>query len=321
MSAWRWGRAPEACSRRRRIVGDWWPFAVTLLAQAALSLRLIRANTAFNDEALYLWAGHLEWAHWLHGTGIPPFPTYFSGAPVIYPPLGALADSMGGLTGARILSLCFMLGASTLLWATTRRLYGQRAAFFATGLWVALGPTQRLGAFATYDAMALFLVALSAWCATGGRGRREATRWMLAGACALVLANATKYATALFDPVVVGLALLTGYPPGGKVAKRRAAYLLAVTIAAIVALIEIGRGWYLAGIDQTTLVRQGDGTSVLMVLRSAWNWTAVVIVLSMLAVAASIKTKNRLPGGCWNFLPARRFSCRSSRHAFTPTRR
>ena len=67
----------------------------------------------------YLWAGHLEWAHWLHGTPLPPFPAYFSGAPVIYPPLGALADSVGGLAGARILSLVFMLGATALLWATT----------------------------------------------------------------------------------------------------------------------------------------------------------------------------------------------------------
>ena len=294
--AWR-PDGPGGAGRRRRLAGNWWSLAVILLAQAALSLRLVRANTAFNDEGLYLWAGHLEWAHWLHGIQIPAFPTYFSGAPVIYPPLAALADSADGLTGARILSLCFMLGASTLLWATTRRLYGQRAAFFAAGLWVALGPTQRLGAFATYDAMALFLVALSAWCATGGRGRREATRWMFAAACALVLANATKYATALFDPVVISLALLTGYPPGGKVAQRRAAYLLAVTIAAGTALVELARGSYLAGIDQTTVTRQGDGTPFLVVLRSAWDWTAVVLVLSMLAVAISLKTER--PAARW----------------------
>ncbi len=32
------------------------------------------SNTAFPDEALYLWAGHLEWSHWLYGTAIPAFP-------------------------------------------------------------------------------------------------------------------------------------------------------------------------------------------------------------------------------------------------------
>src|SRR5580692_11242542 len=70
---------------------------VVLAVQAALSVRLVRADTAFDDEATSLWAGHLEWAHWLHGTSIPQFPKYFSGAPVIYPPLGAVADSLGGL--------------------------------------------------------------------------------------------------------------------------------------------------------------------------------------------------------------------------------
>ena len=95
-----------------------WALLAVLIVQAALSLRLVRADTAFEDEATYLWAGHLEWAHVLHGTPLPQFPAYFSGAPVLYPPIGALADSVGGLTGARILSLIFMLGATVALRGT-----------------------------------------------------------------------------------------------------------------------------------------------------------------------------------------------------------
>src|SRR5947209_7614268 len=72
-----------------------WPLLVVLAIQAALTLRLVWADTAFQDEALYLWAGHLEWAHVLHGTPLPQFPSFFSGSPVIYPPLAALADSAG----------------------------------------------------------------------------------------------------------------------------------------------------------------------------------------------------------------------------------
>ena len=136
------------------------PLLVVLAVQAGLSLRLVWSNTAFQDEALYLRAGHLEWARWLHQTPIPHFPAYFSGAPVIYPPLGALADSLGGLTAARILSMCFMLGVTSLLWATTVRLYGQRAAVLAAALFATLAGTQFLGALATFDAMALFLLAL-----------------------------------------------------------------------------------------------------------------------------------------------------------------
>src|SRR3984957_5189348 len=145
-----------------RVPGNW-PLVAILAVQLLLSLRLVRADTAFQDEALYLWAGHLEWAHVLHGTPLPQFPAYFSGAPVIYPPLGALADSIGGLAAARVLSLVFMLGATVLLWSTADRLYGRRAAFFAAALFAVVGPALHLGAFATYDAMSLFLVALAAW--------------------------------------------------------------------------------------------------------------------------------------------------------------
>ncbi len=45
----------------------------------------------------------------------------------------------------------------------TARLYGRRAALLATGLFATLAGTQFLGAFATFDAMALFLLALAAW--------------------------------------------------------------------------------------------------------------------------------------------------------------
>ena len=73
---------------RRRGVPGAWPLLVVLAVQAGLSLRLLRADTASQSEALYLHAGHLEWAHWLHGVPIPPFPAYLSGAPVLYPPIG-----------------------------------------------------------------------------------------------------------------------------------------------------------------------------------------------------------------------------------------
>ena len=52
---------------------------------------------------------------------------FFSGSPVIYPPLGALADSIGGLAGARILSLPLCSAATVLLYLTASRLIGRRA--------------------------------------------------------------------------------------------------------------------------------------------------------------------------------------------------
>src|SRR5215813_11376923 len=119
----------------RALASQRWPLVVVLATQAALSARLVPSNTAFQDEGLYLWSGHLELAHLLHHAQIPDFPSYFSGAPVIYPVIAALADEVGGLTGARLLSLAFILVTTVLLHGMTRRFFSSRAAgFFAAVL-------------------------------------------------------------------------------------------------------------------------------------------------------------------------------------------
>src|SRR6202046_877417 len=188
---------------------------------------MVRGSTAFGDEALYLSAGHLEWSHWLHGTQIPQYQTYFSGAPVIYPPIGAIADSLGGLAAARLLSLVFMLGVTAFVWGTaTRLLDDERAAVFAAATFAVLAPTLHLGSFATYDAAALLLGGAAAWCAAGVRSGGRAARWVVAAGILLALANATKYATALYDPTVVGVAFLSSWPEiGWRRALQRAGLL------------------------------------------------------------------------------------------------
>jgi hypothetical protein len=268
-----------------------WPLLAVLAVQAVLSLRLVRADTAFQDEAAYLWAGHLEWANVLHGVPIPQFPTYFSGAPVIYPPLGALADSLGGLTAARILSLVFMLGATTMLWATAGRLFGRRAASFAAALFAVLGPTLHLGAFATYDAMALFLLALAAWLVARAGDREDATIWMLAAGVTLALANATSYPSALFDPVVLLLAVVTAFPrPGGRLAAIRPLTLLAVLAVLIAPALLIGGSRYLHGITQTTVLRAAGTGSPLSVLAESVAWTGLIVLVAACGAAISWAT-------------------------------
>lgn len=274
-------------SRGRRLVGAW-PLLVVLAVQAALSLRLVRADTASQDEALYLHAGHLEWAHWLHGVPIPPFATYFSGAPVIYPPVGAVADSLGGLAGARILSLVFMLAATALLWGVTGRLFGRQAAFFAAALFALLGTTLHLGAFATYDAMAVFLVALAAWCVVRADGRGPATGWMVAAAVALALANAASYSSALFDLVVALLALLTApRASGGLLAARRVATLLIVTAALLAAGLLVGGDNYRDGVRLTILTAVPGSASPASVLANSFYWAGLLLVLALCGVVFS----------------------------------
>ena len=265
-----------------------WPLLPVLIVQTLLTLRLVGADTAHQDEGLYLWAGHLQWANWLHGTPIPPFAYYFSGAPVIYPPLGALADHAGGLAGARILSLVFMLGATTLLWSAARHRYGRRAAFFSAALFAVLGPTLHLGAFATYKAMSLFLVALAAWLVLRAGDRGVLPGRMIAAGAALALATAAAYSTVLFDVLVVVLAVLAAFPaPGGRVALRRAAILLGTVIALLGAGLLAGGSNYLNGFKANILTPVAHTSSPLLVLSSTWYWAGILVILAVAGVVIS----------------------------------
>ena len=279
-----------------------WPLLVVLGAQALLSLRLVWANTAFQDEALYLRAGHLEWAHWLHGTVIPDFPSYLSGAPVIYPPLAALADDAGGLAAARVLSLCFMLAVTMLLWATAARLYGQRAALVAAGLFATLAGTQFLGAFATYDAMALFLLALAAWLTVRSADCSERARFallVLAGAT-LAVADAVTYATALFTPVVLVVAAAVAWQRGlGRAVVLAPVTILCIWLALIVAAIRVAGPSYWTGVKVSTLHRAASDAAAAVVVQRAYVWTSLILVLAALGVMLAARSKERA-----RFLPA-----------------
>jgi 4-amino-4-deoxy-L-arabinose transferase-like glycosyltransferase len=171
------------------------------------------------------------------------------------------------------------------------RLFGRRAAFFAAALFAVLGPTLHLGAFATYDAMSVFLVALAAWCAVSPREGTEAAGRMTAAAVLLALANATAYSSALFDPVVVALALLIALPSGGRIAARRCAALVIVLAALLIAGLLVGGSTYLSGLEQTTLGRVAGTEPVLTVLGDAWTWTGVVLALAVCAVITSVATR------------------------------
>ena len=279
-----------------RLAARPWPLLAVLLVQAALSVRLLWTNTAFQDEALYLRAGHLEWARWLHDAPIPNFPAYFSGAPVLYPPLGALADSVGGLAAARILSLCFMLGVTTLLWGTAARLYGQRAALLATALFATLAGTQFLGAFATYDAMALFLLALAAWLGVRSADGQGWTRAILlvASGVALAAADAVKYATALFTPVVivvVAAAVWRRHGSRGGLAAGLA--VLGSWLLPVIAALTAGGREYWQGVTTSTLARPESSFPVEDVLRRAYMWTSLILVLAALGAVLSYRGEAR----------------------------
>jgi hypothetical protein len=165
-------RSPFPPPSPRRIWVSRAVLVAILAVQAALSLRM--RNTAFEDEALYLTAGHYELAHLLYGVPLPQdYASFFSGSPVLYPILGALADTAGGLAAARLVSLAAMLATTALLYSLTRRLFNERIGLCAAVVFSVTESAIFLGNFATYDAPALCLLAVAAWIVV----RTATVRW------------------------------------------------------------------------------------------------------------------------------------------------
>jgi hypothetical protein len=276
------------------VIREPWPLAGILMTQTVLSLRLVWSNTAFGDEALYLWSGHLEWAHWLHGRAIPEFAAYFSGAPVAYPPIGAVADSIGGLAAARILSVTFMLASTVFLYLAARMLLlDKRAAVYAAAAFGLLGPTVSL-AFATYDAMALMLIAFSALL-TVRASYRHPEPFLLLAAMAMALANATKYASALWDPAIVALAVTASWRAGPLIRLLRGIRVTIYAVCALsAALFWFGGPDYMHGLLTTTLARDSGTSPALSVIGDGFNYISPVIIFSLVAVLSSRRASRRI---------------------------
>jgi putative flippase GtrA len=298
--------------RRTRARRANWPLTAVLGLQACLSMGLVWSNTAFGDEATYLSAGRLEWEHLLHGTPLPgagqanfgfagTFQSYFSGAPQVYPPLGAALAFLGGLGAARILGLCFMLGASCFLYLTASRLCGRRAAIFGTAVWAVSAPVLRL-AFATYDPMAIFLVCAGTWTAVEAGWRRHRPEVIATSAFLLAFGAVTAYSYAIFAPVAILLAGISWTPRiGWRSSVAGTAWLAALAVALMVFFASALRLWQ--GIFSTTFARRSGDSGVLSVAQTSWELTGLIAILALMGAIAAFRSRSagmseRLILGC-----------------------
>jgi len=272
-----------------------WPLWSILIAQIVLTVPWLWRTAPFTDEALYIEAGHAEWAHWLHHAAIPDFPSWFSGAPVLYPPLAAAADSVGGLAAARAVSLVAMLATTVLVYLIGDQLFGRLAGVLSALLFAVCGLTVHYGAFATFGPPSLFLLVLSAWAAV--RIRAGGFGWLPGCAVALVAANATKYATLAWDPVILGTVLLHGWERGEWRAIGRTASLTATVVVIEFGCLMLGGKDYANGIFATTVFRSIHWTTpsaATGVLQRALFMTGLLVLPALLGVAVSIVTKRPL---------------------------
>ena len=240
-------------SRLRRFLGSaplW--LALICSGQIALALRPGLNKNAFEDEGLYLGTGHRVIAYALHGASVTQHPgAFFSGAPGLYPVLGATADSVGGLAAARDVSLGFAIIATIATYGIGSRLFGKLAGIIGAASFALCGSVIYLSHFATYDAMTMALVALAAWLAVYS-SQRNGFLWGPVVALVLALAFLTKYAGAAYIPIVIALAAVVGWPLYGWKIVRRAAFALVATAVLAFASIELWGRDLIPGIVSTT---------------------------------------------------------------------
>jgi putative flippase GtrA len=277
-----------------------WPLMAILAVQAGLSSSLIWSNTAFSDEALYLWAGHVQLSNWFHpaqnlpSIGTYNFADYFSGAPQFYPVIAAVADSVGGLAGARLLSLAFMMGATLLLYSATARVFGQRAGLIAALAWIASESAIRMGAYATYDPMAIFLVCLGAWLAIQSGFRYRRAELIALSALTLVLASVTAYSYVIYVPVVALVAVFAWAREGTwKRAVVSGAWLSGMTGVLLIGLptiLKLWHGIFFTTISRSSLTDHGTPISIVEQVWSFGGWAIIAAIAGAVAVAALAAT-------------------------------
>jgi hypothetical protein len=275
---------PYTPSRRRTLVSRGVLLAI-LCMQAVLSLRL--HNTAFEDEALYLYSGHMELEHILHGTALQgDYASYFSGSPVLYPVAAAVLDEVGGLTAARALSLAEMLSITALLYSLTRRLFNERVGLCAALLFAVTESAIFLGNFATYDATCLFLLASAAWIMV----RTASSRWplFLLAAPVAALAVAVKYAGALFVPTIAILPVLCAWPPRGRRVLLYPLVFGACVGGLLFEALRLGGHAYLIALESTTTNRAQGTTPMGTLLRESVEWGGLLFALALIGTVAYV---------------------------------
>ena len=275
---------PYVPSRRRTLVSRLVLLAVLGL-QAILSLRL--SNTAFKDEALYLYAGHMELVHLLHGTVLPGrYATFFPGSPVLYPLVAGAFSELGGLNAARALSLVEMLAVTALLYSLTRRLFNERAALCAALIFSVSESAIFLGHYATFDASSLFLLAVAAWILV----RTAGSRWplFLLAAPVAALAVAVEYSAVLFLPTLMLLPALAGWPARGRRVLLYSLGFGAVVSGLLAGALRLGGPAYRTAISLTTTSRAPGTASVRTLLLHGAEWGGVLFALALFGTVAYV---------------------------------
>jgi 4-amino-4-deoxy-L-arabinose transferase-like glycosyltransferase len=271
------------------------PLPLILLFQASTSLLALR-NTAFQDEALYLFAGRQIFLSWMgKAPYLEPYGLYFSGYPSFYPVIGGVLDFLGGLEAARLFSLLCMLIVTTCVYFMTIQFFDRKSALIAAFLFACEGSVLFLGRLATYDAFCLCLLALAVMLSLRA-SKAASTRTLLAVGPLLVLAVAAKYVGLLFVPTVLALLACWSWKHKGleEMLVRLGIVLFSLVVSGIIAFLNLDKQ-ALTGLSFTTTNRVSFETAPILVMQHIAVMEGVFFVLAFLGLL--LCGKQRLPTG------------------------
>ena len=224
-------------------------------AFAVISLR-VKANTnPFQDEGLYLYMGHRMIDHILSGVDVSEHPgSYFSGAPGLYPVVGAIADSIAGVQGARLVSLFFICITIVATFGIGNELFGKVSGLLGAGAFALCGSVIFISHLATLDAMALCLMTLGCWL-TAYSANHDKLLWAPIVGLILTCAFLTKYAMGVYVPGIAAIGMLLAWPHIRWGALRRGSLIITSTAAMVFFILTFWAADLKRGIVSTTADR------------------------------------------------------------------
>jgi 4-amino-4-deoxy-L-arabinose transferase-like glycosyltransferase len=234
-----------------------------------------------------------------------------SGAVFLWPPLGSIGYDIGGITGARFISLLLALGTTSLVYLTALRISERRlTAAFAAAFAGITGLGFYVAASSTFEPLATFLLMLSVYLIIRANGR-----WpiLVAAGAVLALATMAKYAVFGWIPVALGIVLFYRWRSVKGAFLRLGIVAGTLLVADTLLLLAAGASGR-HGLIITTLARRSAGTgwpqgsralgcpgvcaiavSPLTVLSRSAALTGFVLAAALTAVIISVATKREWP--------------------------
>jgi len=192
-----------------------------------------------------------------------------------------MGDSVGGLQGARTVSLAFAVAATIAVYRLGRELFGAVAGVIGAAAFSVCGSVLFLSHFATFDSMAMAFVAAAAWLAVRS-AKRDDLLWAPAVAVLLALAFLTKYGTGVYTPLVAALAVAVSWHGARWAVLLRAVFMtLAAAVISFFAIAYWGSD-IVGGLITTTASRTvlvPESTADLVRQTALWVGPWLVIAL------------------------------------------